>query len=65
MTTKTAECPMCEQGSVELYVSGVYVETIECPDCNGTGIVSIEQYFKDMEAKQALMVAMADEQYKY
>lgn len=59
------DCLMCNGGQVDLHVSGVYVDTIDCPDCNGTGRVISEVHSEMQDSLDAFSVALADEQYKY
>lgn len=59
------ECFFCDGGHVDLFVSGEYQETMKCPDCNGTGIVSESEHLSMQDSVEALNVAFADEQYKY
>ncbi len=59
------ECFFCDGGHVDLFVSGVYQETMECPHCNGTGMVSKSEHLSMQDSVEALNVAFADEQYKY
>jgi hypothetical protein len=59
------ECPFCTAGKVELSISGEYVETITCPECDGNGIMTPSQHDLAMSGIMALEEAFADEQYKY
>lgn len=59
------ECPFCDNGTVDLYISGVYAETIICPECGGTGKMEPSQHRLAMSGIMALEEAFADEQYKY
>ncbi len=60
-----SDCLMCSSGHVELFVSGVYVETIVCPDCNGTAQVTPQVHSGMQDSLDAFNQALADEQYKY
>jgi hypothetical protein len=61
----TKECPFCENGNVDLHISGVYVETIKCPECDGHGNMAPSQHDLAMSGIMALEEAFADEAYKY
>jgi ssDNA-binding Zn-finger/Zn-ribbon topoisomerase 1 len=66
MCTETKyECPLCDNGNVDLYVSGEFVTSMDCPDCNGTGKLSAEQHAILTDSVNEFNLALADEQYKY
>ena len=66
MCNKTEyDCPLCDNGNVDLYVSGEYVDSITCPDCNGTGKLNAEQHAKLTDSINEYNLALADEQFKY
>jgi hypothetical protein len=59
------ECPFCDNGSVDLFIATEYVETIKCPECDGTGKMPKTQFDIAMSGIMALEEAFADEQFKY
>lgn len=59
------ECPFCEAGKVELFIGVEYVETIDCPECDGNGVMTPTQHDLAMSGIMGLEEAFADEQYKY
>ena len=65
VTYQKSECPFCTGGHVDLYIAGEHVETIECPECKGTGYVSRGQYNKALDSINAMNAAIADERFKY
>ena len=59
------ECSYCNGGTIDLYISGEYQETINCPDCKGTGFLNKVDHEKAVDCIGAFKKAIADEQYKY
>jgi uncharacterized Zn finger protein len=59
------ECPSCSAGSVDLFISGEYIETIKCPDCMGMGMVTPKIARLIIDGQNVLRAAMADVGFKY
>ena len=37
------ECQLCDMGTVEGWINGELVETWDCPECHGTGLITSKQ----------------------
>jgi len=57
------ECPFCDTGKVDLHIAGEYVETIDCPECSGSGRMDRSNYRKSMDAIEAFREAEAEVYY--
>ena len=53
------ECSYCEGGTIDLYISGEYQETIDCPECNATGYLNKADHEKAQDCIGAFRTAMA------
>lgn len=57
--SKKYECSYCSGGTIDLYIAGEYQETIDCPDCKGTGYLNKADHEKAEDCLNAFRIAMA------